>query len=49
MAKNTDEKQNIQDAIKSFGSKSFSDAGINLFAPSDMTQACKTEYSAVPW
>lgn len=35
MAKNTDEKQDIQEAIKAFGSKSFSDAGINLFAPSD--------------
>lgn len=32
MAKNTDEKQNIQDAIKSFGSKSLSEAGINLFS-----------------
>lgn len=32
MAKNTDEKQNIQDAIKAFGSKSLSEAGINLFS-----------------
>lgn len=49
MAKNTDEKQDIQEAIKAFCSKSLSEAGINLFAPSDMTKACKTEYSAVPW
>ena len=32
MAKNIDEKQNIQEAIKAFGSKSLSDAGINLFS-----------------
>ncbi len=32
MAKNTDEKQNIQEAVKAFGSKSLSDAGINLFS-----------------
>ena len=32
MAKNTDEKLNIQEAIKAFGSKNFSEAGINLFS-----------------
>ena len=32
MAKNIDEKQNIQEAIKAFGSKSLSEAGINLFS-----------------
>ena len=32
MAKNTDEKQDIQDAVKAFGSKSLSEAGINLFS-----------------
>ena len=32
MAKNIDEKQNIQEAIKAFGSKLLSDAGINLFS-----------------
>lgn len=32
MAKNTDEKLKIEDASKSFGSKSLSEAGINLFS-----------------
>lgn len=32
MAKNTDEKLNIQEAIKAFGSKNFSEAGIELFS-----------------
>ncbi|MBP5696887.1 MAG: N-6 DNA methylase [Treponema sp.] len=32
MAKNIDKKQNIQEAIKAFGSKSLSEAGINLFS-----------------
>lgn len=32
MAKNIDEKQNIQDAVKDFGNKSLSEAGINLFS-----------------
>lgn len=32
MVKNIDEKQNIQEAIKAFGSKLLSDAGINLFS-----------------
>ena len=32
MAKNTDEKLKIEDAIKSFGSKSLFEAGINLFS-----------------
>ncbi|WP_298532904.1 Eco57I restriction-modification methylase domain-containing protein [uncultured Treponema sp.] len=32
MAKNIDEKQNIHEAIKAFGSKSLSEAGINLFS-----------------
>ena len=31
MAKNIDEKLKIEDAIKAFGSKSLSVAGINLF------------------
>lgn len=31
MAKNTDEKLKIEDAIKAFGNKSLSEAGINLF------------------
>ena len=30
MAKNTDEKLKIEDTIKAFGSKSLSEAGINL-------------------
>ena len=45
MAKNTDEKQNIQDAIKSFGSKSFSDAGINLFLGCSKDNTLKVEGS----
>ncbi len=32
MAKNTDEKLNIQEAIKAFGNKSITEAGINLFS-----------------
>ena len=32
MAKNTDEKLKIEDAIKAFGSKSLSEVGINLFS-----------------
>ena len=32
MAKNTDEKLKIEDAIKTFGSKSFSEAGISFFS-----------------
>jgi len=32
MAKNTDEKLKIEDAIKAFGSKLLSEAGINLFS-----------------
>ena len=32
MAKNTDEKLKIEDAIKAVGSKSLSEAGINLFS-----------------
>ena len=31
MAKNTDEKVKIEDAIKAVGSKSLSEAGMNLF------------------
>ena len=31
MAKNTDEKLKIEDAIKTFGSKSLSEAEMNLF------------------
>ncbi|MDD7609989.1 MAG: hypothetical protein PUJ82_03570 [Spirochaetales bacterium] len=32
MAKNTDEKLKIEDAIKAFGSKSLSEAGIIFFS-----------------
>ena len=45
MAKNTDEKLKIEDAIKAVGSKSLSEAGIIFLALSAMTQACKPEKS----
>ena len=48
MAKNTDEKVKIEDAIKAVGSKSLSEAGIIFLALLAMTQACKPDNSECP-
>lgn len=48
MAKNIDEKQNTQDAIKSFSSKSLSEAGINFFSTLSYDTSLQARKLGVP-